>query len=149
MIIREATKDDCAKLDILLTKLIRYEVQYDSNLNHEYVVENNYSERLDWPGHKAFVAEVNGEVEGFVYGFVYQIPEMYLRSIAIADALYVEEAYRNRGIATKLFRTFINYAAEQGALRIELKVMSDNEKAMRIYEALGFRETKKYMALAL
>ncbi len=149
MIIREANQDDCEKLDALLTKLIWYEVQYDSNLNHDYTVENNYSEKLDWPGHTAFVAEEDGEIVGFIYGFVFSVPGMFNKPIAIADALYVEEAYRNRGIATDLFRKFINFASEHNVCRVELKVMSENMRAIHIYEALGFSETRKYMALEM
>lgn len=149
MKIREADKNDCVKLDALLTKLIQYEVQFDKNLSPVYVVENNYNERLDWPGHKAYVAEEDDDIVGFVYGFAFEVPGIYVEPIAIADALYVEEKYRNRGIATELLRKFIDFAAEQGACRVELKVMSKNTKAMRIYEGLGFSESKKYMTLGL
>ena len=36
-----------------------------------------------------------------------------------------------------------------GAASIELKVMSRNRDALRLYASLGFCETKKYMALPL
>lgn len=149
MIIREANRGDCAKLDELLKKLIRCEAEYDRNLNPDCNVENNYDERLDWPGHKAFVAEEGEKIVGFIYGFAFTIPGMYAEPIAIADALYVEEAYRNKGIAGMLLREFRNFSTEQGACRVELKVMSENKRAIRAYEAFGFSETKKYMALAL
>lgn len=149
MRIREANNDDCAKLDALLTKLIQYEAQYDNNLNPNYIVMDNYKEMLDLPEHKAFVAEEDGEIVGFVYGFILMIPDMCLKPIAIVDAMYVEKAYRNRRIATNLLHKFINFATEQDACRVELKVLSENTVAMRIYESLGFSETKKHMALEL
>lgn len=61
MRIREANKNDCVKLGALLTKLIQYESRYDTNLNPDYTVTDNYNERLDQPGHKAFVAENDEE----------------------------------------------------------------------------------------
>lgn len=149
MTVREACRSDCSEMDGMLTELIRYEVRYDGNLNPDCVVENNYDERLGLPGHKAFIAEADGETAGFVYGFVYSIPGMYLRPIAVLDALYVKEAYRGKGVGKELFLRFKDFAAGQGALRIELKVMSENGNALRFYENLGFRETKKYMALGL
>ncbi len=145
--IREAGMGDCAALDSLLTELIRYEARYDPVVDPGYAVENNYAERLGIPGHKAFVAEADGEMIGFIYGFAYEIPGMYRGPVAIADALYVAEGYRGKGIGAKLFGEFRKFAAEQNALRIELKAITENAEALRFYEKLGFRETKKYMAL--
>ena len=149
MTVREANKNDCEIMDGLLTELIRYETRYDSNLSHGYTVKNNYAERLEWHGHKAFIAEENGEAAGFIYGFVYIIPGMYVSPVAIVDAFYVREEFRGRGIGRELFSEFKKFAAAENAARIELKVMSENDKALALYGSLGFRETKKYMALEL
>ena len=43
-VIRNAVKEDAARVDELLTELIRYETEFDKNLNKEYTVSNNYSE---------------------------------------------------------------------------------------------------------
>ena len=149
MTVREAGTGDCEILDGLLTELIRYETRFDSNMEPGYTVKNNYAERLEWPGHKAYIAEENGEAVGFIYGFIYSIPGMYVSPIAIVDAVYVREEYRGRGIGKILLLEFKKYAAAKNAARIELKVMSGNDKALALYEALGFRETKKYMALEI
>ena len=71
------------------------------------------------------------------------------QKIAIVDALYVEEGYRGKGIAKDLFRKFQEFASGCGAASIELKVMSRNRDALRLYASLGFCETKKYMTLPL
>ena len=57
--------------------------------------------------------------------------------------------YRGKGIAKDLFRKFQEFASGCGAASIELKVMSRNRDALRLYASLGFCETKKYMALPL
>lgn len=75
--------------------------------------------------------------------------QVLLQPIAIVDALYVEEGYRGKGIAKDLFRKFQEFASGCGAASIELKVMSRNRDALRLYASLGFCETKKYMALPL
>ncbi len=149
MIIREANLNDCEALDGLLTKLIRYESRYNPNLRRDYVVTDNYSGRLGEAGHKAFIAEDDGKIAGFIYGFVYEIPGMFLEPVAILDALYVEEDYRHTGVAKELFRRFQKFAEAGGACRIELKVLTDNENALRFYESLGFAETTKYMSLTV
>lgn len=149
MNIREATKNDCVHMDALLTKLIRYEARFDPNLSPEVVIEDNYAGQIAAEGCKAYVAKDHGIIVGYLYGFTYRIPQVLLQPIAIVDALYVEEGYRGKGIAKDLFRKFQEFASGCGAASIELKVMSRNRDALRLYASLGFCETKKYMALPL
>ena len=147
MTIREAELKDCGRMDELLTELIHYESQFEHNLDPTFQVKDNYSERLKMEGHKAYVAEVDGRIAGFVYGFIYDIPGLFLQPVAIMDALYVEEKYRGLGIAGKLIAEFIRFANEQKADTVELKVLTENSRALGLYERLGFQETKKYMVL--
>ena len=150
MKLREAAPADAARLDALLTKLIHYESQYDPNLKRSYVVADNYRDRIGMEGHKLLLIEDDGEIAAFLYGFLYEIPDMFAKPmIAILDALYVEEAYRRKGCAAQLISAFKAFAAESSACRIELKVLSCNEAALRLYEKLSFKETKKYMTMDL
>ena len=149
MKLRDATPADAARLDALLTKLIRYEAQYDSNFIDSYVVIDNYLDRIGLEGHKLLLIEGEGEIVAFLYGFLYEIPGMLAKPIAILDALYVEETYRRKGCAAQLISAFKSFAAESGVCRIELKVLSNNETALHLYEKLSFKETKKYMTMEL
>lgn len=147
--IRDAERNDAAYLDELLTRLIHDETQYDSNLSGAYMISNNYCERIGLEGHKLLLGEAEGKIIGYLYGFVYQIPDMWEQPVAILDALFVDEKYRRMGCASMLFSEFKEFAIKNGACRIELKVLSENAKAMALYKRLSFRETKKYMSLDL
>ena len=149
MKLRDATPADAVRLDELLTKLIHDEVQYDSNLNGSCAITDNYLDRIGLEGHKLLLIEDEGEIVAFLYGFLYEIPSMFAKPIAILDALYVEKAYRRKGYAAQLISTFKAFAAESSACRIELKVLSNNENALRLYEKLSFQERKKCMAMDL
>lgn len=145
MHIRQAQAKDGAAMDALLTELIRFEAQFDANMDPTLTVADNYARLLDQEDCVAFVAEENGEILGYLYGLVYEIPGMLHRPVARLDALYVEEAHRGRGVGKALCRAFADLAAERGAVKMELKVFCRNAPALGLYEALGFRETKKYM----
>ena len=129
----------------LPTKLIRVEAQFDANMDPTLTVADNYARLLDEEDCVAFVAEEDGRVVGYLYGLVYEIPGMLHRPVARLDALYVQEAHRGKGAGKALCRAFAALAAERGAVKMELKVFCRNAPALGLYEALGFRETKKYM----
>lgn len=149
MKIRNAEPKDANRLDKLLTRLIRDEAQYDSNLNDRCAVIDNYCNRIGVSGHKLLLAENDGEIIGYLYGFIYQVPNIWVQPVAILDALYIDERYRRMGCASMLFSEFEKFAYNSGACRIELKVVSDNTSALGLYEKLSFRESKKYMYLDL
>ena len=149
MNIRDAELRDAAQLDQLLARLIRDESQYDSNLNRNCEITDNYSGRIGLDGHKLILVEEDKEIVGYLYGFLYHIPGMYEAPIAILDALFVDEKHRRKGYGSMLVSEFKAFAKESGACRVELKVVSKNESALKLYEKLSFAETKKYMKAEL
>lgn len=50
----------------------------------------------------------------------------------------VRKSYRNKGIASTLLKTVIQYANSKGFSKIELKVYSANESAIMVYKKFGF-----------
>ncbi|MCD8145575.1 MAG: GNAT family N-acetyltransferase [Oscillospiraceae bacterium] len=149
MKVRDAELKDAGLIDELLTDLIHDESQYDSNLDNGCIVTENYCNRIGLDGHKILVAEDDGKIVGYIYGFIYQVPGIWLSSVAILDALYVDKNFRRRGCATLLFSKFKEFAKENGACRIELKVISNNKAAVELYNRFSFVEVKKYMNLEL
>lgn len=63
---------------------------------------------------------------------------------AVIDELYVREAYRGRGIGTRTLEVAAEAcgAMDVSALRLEVDV--DNERAMALYERMGFTLQKRY-----
>ena len=149
MKIRDTIPKDAEQLDLLLTRLIRDECQYDSNLNPDCEIHENYCHRIGLDGHKLLLAEEDGEIVGYLYGFVYEVPGICKAPIAALDALFIDERHRHKGYATMLIAAFREFAIEKGACQMELKVVSANKQAVDLYQKLSFAETKKYMKLEL
>lgn len=56
------------------------------------------------------------------------------------QSLYIEPAYRGRGHAARLLDAVAEEARRQGGLDLRLYVYSENRRALRAYEKLGFCE---------
>jgi len=56
----------------------------------------------------------------------------------ILNDLYVDVAYRKRGIGEALIKTAMDFAKSQGAAFVQLETAVDNYAAQRLYEAMGF-----------
>ena len=149
MELRDAEMKDAKQLDRMLERLIREESRYDGNLRRDCHIQNNYCDRIGMDGHKLILIEDCGEILGYLYGFVCHVPGIYQSPIGIVDALFVEEKHRRKGYASMLISAFKEFAKENGACRVELKVVSDNEPAVALYKKLSFTETRKYMKLGL
>ena len=148
MHIRPAKSDEGAVCDELLTRLIQTERQWEPNLDETFTVCDNYEPRMAEEGTLLLVAEENDEIVGFLFGFLSPSPVLK-RPTALLDALFVCEEHRSKGIGKALALRFREWVKEQGVYAIELKVMSQNTAALRLYESLGFGEIKKYMQCIL
>ena len=149
MRIRDAELKDADRLDALLTRLIRDEARYDGNVNRACEIKDHYCRLIGMEGHKLLLAEADGEIVGYLYGFIYRVPGVYKEPGAILDALFVDEKHRRKGCASMLISGFKEFAKENGACQIELKVMSGNDRAVSLYEKLSFAEMKKHMRMEL
>ena len=84
-----------------------------------------------------FLATQNGEIEGFVWTKIHQdlvnqdpVGELYVVGTA--------PEHHGRGIARALSVEAINYFVTKGLKHAMLYVDADNEKALRLYQTLGF-----------
>jgi ribosomal protein S18 acetylase RimI-like enzyme len=91
--------------------------------------------RIEWP----VVAEVDGRLVGFAAlrlapGLFYPEPH------AEMTELYVEEAYRRRGIGRELVQCVERLAVEMGAVELWLMTGQDNRVAQEFYLSLGYEK---------
>lgn len=140
MIIKEVeTKEELNKCDEFLNKLIQDEKKYNDNINDNNKIENYYEKVLN-DNNKLFIA-LDKNVVGYIFIKISDPSkngELYKE--AFIDALYVEEEYRNKGIATSLIEKAKDYAKSIGAKKISINVISVNENALKLYYKVGFKD---------
>ena len=92
-----------------------------------------------------FVASAGGRTVGFISGELRQGSPTFLpRTWASVDDVFVESAYRNRGMGRALLQSVLAWARERGADGISLQVAAANTRGRKFYQDLGFREISVY-----
>lgn len=66
---------------------------------------------------------------------------------AYIDEIYIEEAYRNQGIGTKVMQFALKQAKKLKIKMIYLEVEKSNKKAKGMYAKLGFAENKRVLMM--
>ena len=90
-----------------------------------------------------YFAVADGSVIGIVAGYR---PDPAGLSIELVS-MWVSPPHRRAGIAGKLVDAVIGWARETDAKSVDLWVTRDNDRALRLYEAAGFRETGEHQPL--
>lgn len=89
-----------------------------------------------------FVAEAAGEVVGQTL-INYEVTDWRDGLVWWIHSVYVRADWRGRGVFKVLFAHTERLARENGSVRnLRLFVETDNERAMRTYEALGMKREK-------
>ena len=142
MEIREVnTIEEARECDKLLTELIRDEITYNKNIDPTFVVKNYFENLYMKDNNLLLIAVENNNISGYI--FVREIKEEGFKNVMLIDGLYVNEEYRNQGIASKLIEESLKWIKEQGSEAVKIKVMSDNIKAVNLYQKFGFTELSK------
>jgi aminoglycoside 6'-N-acetyltransferase I len=90
----------------------------------------------------AFIAEDGGAPVGFAELSVRSIAEgAALGPAAYLEGIWVETAFRRRGVARALLAAGEDWAREQGLSHIGSDALLDNEGSHRWHQAAGFGET--------
>jgi GNAT superfamily N-acetyltransferase len=94
------------------------------------------------------VAEHSGTVVGYVFADVESTSWMDLRGpCGIVHDIYVDESARRLGAGRQLMDAAIAWIRSKGRSQIVLLTKNRNERAQRLFTALGFRPTMVEMTL--
>lgn len=64
--------------------------------------------------------------------------------VAEVKRMFVDEAWRGRGVGRALMETLVAGARERGYRTLRLGTLADMTVAQALYESLGFRPTERY-----
>ncbi|MEM9046484.1 MAG: GNAT family N-acetyltransferase [Pseudomonadota bacterium] len=145
--LRDATPEDRETVWRFLAALQDFERETEPNRIPGHDMAEKHLEALeDWVNqHYAggnVIAEVGGKPVGWalfavatVHGFM--VPEEH-RLVGQLSDLWVEPEYRKLGIASALIAEAERRFKEAGIRRIHIAAITSNERAIRLYETLGY-----------
>jgi len=145
-VVRVIDKELADKCDEMLTSLIMDERKYDANIKKEFVVNGWYFTTLGDKNKVTFAAVEEEKAVGFIHGFIKDEAGVTVNdTVLMLDAVFVNTENRGRGIAKALIDELKKWGKAVNAGYIDLTVLNDNYKAIRLYEKLGFVPVKTYM----
>jgi ribosomal protein S18 acetylase RimI-like enzyme len=118
----------------------QYRVFYKQPSNKQ-LADDFIKERLENNESIIFVALEQKEGNEIPVGFTQLYPKYSsARAVKnwILNDLYVDAAYRKKGVGEKLIRTAMQFAKESKARVVQLETAVDNYTAQRLYESIGF-----------
>ncbi len=137
MIIRVLDEERASTCDMLLTKLIQDERQYDNSIDKDFVVNNYFKNTIKNENNILLCYEEDNIIKGYIY---LKPVNSDNQNGYLIDGLYVDIAYRNNGIATKLIDNALTIIKDVDF--IDINVMSQNIDAINLYKKFGFNEFK-------
>jgi phosphinothricin acetyltransferase len=104
-------------------------------------------ERAAWlaakgPRHPVVVAEDNGNIVG--WGSLNQFNPRDAYRHVVDFSIYVDRAYRGRGVGKVMLTRLIELAREHGFHKMVLSAFPTNSGGMALYERMGFRTVGVY-----
>ena len=101
----------------------------------EYVKTNQEDSSFEY-----YMAFTDGVPSGFIeFSSEDEIENTYKKYLRI-NSLYVDNKFRNQGIATEILKVAENRAGELGFAYVGLGVLYKNNPAINLYSKLGFAE---------
>ena len=143
--IREARKEDCARLLELIKELAVFErAPNEVTVTLEHFQETGFG---PWPVWKAFVAEADENVVAFALYYIrystWKGSKMYLEDIMVTEKM------RGKGIGKLLFERLIEEAKEKKFNGIVWQVLEWNEPAIQFYKKYNPAITSEWLTCSM
>ena len=113
--------------------------------DHKFVAPNVWSiaEAQFWIGSKSCCIYHGGEMVGYI---LYNLSYNDAGNLQLwINRLMIAEPWRGNGYGRAVIQQCIAEAQQQDCVEVGLSTGSDNYKAIRLYESLGFRSTGELM----
>ncbi|MBD1869859.1 GNAT family N-acetyltransferase [Leptolyngbya sp. FACHB-671] len=131
-----------------VTKLFdQYRVFYQSSSDLEAAREF-LQERFHKQDSIIFVVQDEGRIVGFTQLYP-SFSSVSMKRVWILNDLFVELAWRNKGVAKLLLRAAEDFARETEAVRITLATQISNTAAQALYESLGYCQDEAFYHYSL
>jgi len=95
-----------------------------------------------------FVVSNDGHIVGFTQLYP-SFSSVSMKRVWILNDLFVEPAYRKKGVAKLLLSAAEDFARETEAIRIILATQISNTTAQSLYESLGYCKDEEYSHYSL
>jgi ribosomal protein S18 acetylase RimI-like enzyme len=146
---RQATASDHAAVDQILIEDSEFHVE----LEPKWMTDTSGISSTDWADYiakddrDALVYEDAGEIRGVVLLSIGQggDPGMDYQPYGNVDEVAVGKTHRGRGIGKKLMEAANEWAKVRGLKALILDVWKSNERAIALYENVGYRPSRQRM----
>ena len=140
--IRKAVKEDLPLLLTFEQGIITAERPYDPTLRDGAISYYDIAKMIEADHVEVAVAVAGTQIVGSGYCRIEPASRPYLKhdKQGYVGFLYVDPAYRGKGINGKVLAFLKEWAYLQDVLEMRLDVYADNEAAVRAYEKAGFKK---------
>jgi GNAT superfamily N-acetyltransferase len=143
ILIRQATLDDLSSIAALTQGLFEHHGDLDDSLSALWIRSEEGLRYLQnrITKHVVFVACEGPQAVGYLVGEILPVPTYRtIETLAELQNMFVLEAWRSRGVGTRLVQAFCDWCAGRGIERIKVEVLAANPDAIAFYKRAGFRE---------
>lgn len=131
--IRKAKEEDVPRLLELIKELAHFENELEEvEITETLLTEAGFGAA---PKYTCFVAEVEGVVQGMALLY-FRFSTWKGVSVHLED-LIVTQDFRGKGLGTKLYQQFLQFAKDHQVKRAQWEVLSWNTPAIQFYEKTG------------
>lgn len=137
--IRQASEGEWEVVRDLRLRALREDFEaYGSTFERESLrTEEEWRARLSDPARATFVADGDGRLAGTAVAAPWDEPDGPLGLFG----MWVDPAFRGRGIGAQLVERVLAYARERGETLVQLEVAEPQAAARRLYARCGFIDT--------